>query len=473
MAKSNYQSAHHTAGPARMDTSSWINQQEKMYLYMQNQKRELEDRKAENKEKAYQASLQRLKESRFGERPDFKNTGIEALDYNYRLIGAKLQEENFKLDQEILEKERQGILDPIESSLLSYKKSRIMAVPEKMANAELAFRQTVEKFNQRLSEGKILPTPENIENLRRIHDGDYSIEYDPNTFELMVVFQSDDENEEGKVITYEELLSEHGLGKIIEAYNIRDVAKSLGDTIGSSTDKTYDGLYQITTEGIKFDDEELRAFVNLEANNNPNIMDSFAFQKYGKYSVDELSEEERDSIIDEFIVYLKAGINKKYEEDFDAGLGGYNVAKQKLAETRKQNKIENERKDRELKIKEEKHKKEYGDSEIFQDYTVEDDKKIPTYGLGGYEINIGGEHFPEKIKATAIKAYPDPDSKGNIIIKASDGINEYNLNQADLAELKRLGITRERIESDFRELNKETTEETIKASNTTINYFKD
>lgn len=471
MAKLNHQSAHHTAQPARMDTSSWINQQEKMYHFMQNQKNELEDRKAKNKEKAYEASIKRLKGTGYGEKPNFINTGIEALDYNRRLIGAQILEENFKLDQEILEKEQQGILDPIESSKLRYKKNQIMAIPDKMANGELAFKQTVEKYQEMLSSGKVLLTPENMENMRRIHDGDYSIQYDPDTYELMVVFQSDDENEEDRVITYEELISEQGLGKIIESHNIRDVAKSLGDIIGTSTNTDYNDLYQITTEGIKFNDEELKDFVNLEAHNNPNIMDSFAFQKYGKYSVDDLSNEERESIIDEFIFYLKATLNEKYEEDFDSGLGGYRTAQQRLIETKKQNDIKNAQKERELKIKEEKHKKEHGDSGIFKDYTIEDDMKVPTYGLNGYEINVGDEMFPTKIKATALKAYPD--SSGNIVMEVSDGSNYYKLNESDLAELKRLGITRKVIEADFKELNKDTTNQKIKASSTTINYFND
>src|SRR5690606_75589 len=122
---------------------------------------------------------------------------------------------------------------------------------------------------------------------------------------------------------FNEFMSGKSLGRKVKNFNLRGEALSIADQLGTAENTGYNGFYQITTEGLKYDDDQLYNLIENIADNAPDQLNSFAFQKYGKFS-EELTEDEKSSIINEVMFHVKSAIDEKHKTDFDSGLAGNN-----------------------------------------------------------------------------------------------------------------------------------------------------
>jgi hypothetical protein len=458
MAKGNYQNTYATIPSDSPDISSWVMQQEKMNLYMDKYQKDLLKDAEEKKLKQQEAAKKRLEETGYGKNPDFKLTGTEALDYNVRLLTQEALQENFRLDQEIKQMEQNGELDIFKQAELKQKKDLLFKLPENLAAAQEKYRLEVESFQQGIQEGSILPTPENLQRLKRMKDGDYKISLNPDNYaEFSVVFDKDGDGIED-FIPFSEFMSDNSIGRKIKNFNLRGEALKVAEQIGTLEQSGYDGFYKKTSEGIKYDDDQLYNLVSNIAQSSPDQLDSFAYQRFGK-TADKLSDQEEDVIVRDFISHLKSAINEKNKSEFDSGLAGHNLATNKFNYEKQRDKIEDGQWWADFNLRKSKGDKDSDPNVINKDFVQEGAEKTPTYGLNGYEITIDkAEGTPElgkvKIKATALKAKPL--GGGKYQLKVSDGTKEYDLQETDLAQLKSMGITREVIQSDYNNLNNTT-----------------
>lgn len=476
MAKGNYTNTYATRDGGAPDWSGWMAQQEQLNMQQNRWNKQLLDDANRAKKEKDDALKNELADLQYGKSPEFKLTGVEALDFQRRKIALAALDENLKIENEIRDGYANGTMTPFRFAELKQKKDQLWKLPENLAVVEQTFKGQVDEFTKGLNDGKYLKTNENQQRLRRLQNGEYEIILDPkNRGEFLVVFDQDGDGELD-YITMSDFMQGQSLGTIIPNINMMENGMAFGKTLGKEKSKNIDpknGLYTIERSGLKFDDEKLVDFGLELGKNNPSVANSFAYQRFGGNLWNDLNDAQKKEIAEEYAEYMKMGIDEEFKSEFNSGAANYGLSKDKFAYQKQRDKT----KDGQWWAEFNRKNKDNKSSTLTQDYVIEGSMKVPTYGLDGYEITVENETDKKtKIKVTALKAFPD--TTGRVIMKVSDGTNEYDLNEADLAQLKKKGITRERIEKDFRELNKDvsfgdTPEESTQASNTTINYFND
>lgn len=453
MAKGNYNSVYEQGVNSAPDWSGWVMQQEKMNLQQQEWNKQLKD-EAEKKRKEKDDVLKKdLEDLGYGQNPEFKPTGIEALDYQQHIVAEQALAMKLDLRDEINKAYADGTMTPFKFAELKYKDSQIMKLPENLAAAQAKFKAEADEFVTGLTNGKYLKTPENQKRLKKLQDGDYSIQIDKsNPSDFTIVF------DDGETIPMSEFMADKGIGLKIHNINMNDSAEKTAKVIGTMNRKDGDesnSLYTIETKGLKFNDKELHNFLRLQAEMNPETANSFAYQLKGK-TWDELDDEEKDGVIGLYSDVVKGYVNEEYKREFNTGKANNQLGQARLAEQKRQNNIKNnlDAKKHEFEVKK-WEKKNGGDTDsiyegfaYYQDTDGEYTKmKVPAYGVNGYSISVDGKD----IKINSIYAFPK--SNGEIEYYGSDGVDNHRLTDVEAnAIANKYGITREKIQKDYEKL---------------------
>lgn len=462
MAKGNYKSVIATAAPVQNDISAWIMQQEQMNL----QARHFNDQRLRDAEKKIaerdKALADKLANLGYGTSPEFKMTGVEALDYNQRMLAAETIEKAGDLDKRIIEAEKNRALDPFQMAKLKHEREQLNKIPERLSIIQQKFKEEVEEWTKGVADGKIIATPENMSRLKRLHDGEYKLVLDPtNVGSFMVVFDQDGDGVDD-YIPFEDFMSDKSIGYKVRNVDMMNSAMEFGKALGKSENMEESGLYKITEKGLKYNDQQLKSLVLSMAESNVDDANSFAYQHFGKMYKD-LDDSEKEVLVSSYINYAKMGVDESYKKEFNAGLANYQLGRDRLAHTKSMD-------EQKLALAYKKFDAEQGGKgtpgSIKIDEVIGNGVPIsinaPTYSTPKLKVQIGdpsGEDPNKSVEILSVSAIPEEDGRVRLI--GWDGTNSHSLDEGVLPALKKHGITKENVIKYYNELNNSTENERL------------